>query len=318
MPFDPTSSEVQIPSDPVEFSEYCPPNWYTEKGVWMKRRQIMAKGFPCVKDWRFVTGTVDREKYDHPWQAWQDLNESMRYFFTQLRKKYGQIRWCWKLEFHQDGWPHYHMLIEVKKKVDLEFWRSAWGHGRIEVKRSDGNPDYLFKYITKSGKLPDYILDHPKRIRFWQTSRGFYENTPQKPEEKKCKTSTNRKPNSSNTINIRQRLTSWKQHALITYGKCKRRVKLNRTFQDFFLYSVSQRYVDFTKEISFLPNLSLICARMDLPSLASCMAAGQAKSSAKFLQTLLAGAYRQIKEFTQEKPMSWAELYAYGYAVDAN
>lgn len=91
------------------------------------------------------------------------------------------VKYCWKLEVQSNGMPHWHSCFLHNRPIPIEAIRAAWELGAIDVERIKGNSmDYLLKYVSKSpfqdetGGLPDWMLDYPKQIRFWQTSKGFY------------------------------------------------------------------------------------------------------------------------------------------------
>jgi len=73
----------------------------TTQGAWAKQRQLERKGFPSdLRNWRFVTLTVDPKLYPNPFMAWALGKRHLRQFVYLLKKKYGIRRWCRKLEFH--------------------------------------------------------------------------------------------------------------------------------------------------------------------------------------------------------------------------
>lgn len=91
------------------------------------------------------------------------------------------VRYCWKLEVQANGMPHWHSCFLYHRPIPIEAIRAAWELGSIDVERIKGSSmDYLLKYVSKSpfkeedGGLPDWMLDYPRQIRFWQTSKGFY------------------------------------------------------------------------------------------------------------------------------------------------
>jgi hypothetical protein len=139
-------------------------------------------------------------------------------------------KWCWKLEFHADGWPHWHLLVGRKTRMSrnqLRRLEALWGYGRTNVERvNERGFRYNFKYAFKAVQVegeegeapqfaPDWFLDYIgkktvsvkwtdadgieqqateekavsfARVRFWQTSRGFYTNPPKPASERKEQT----------------------------------------------------------------------------------------------------------------------------------
>jgi len=210
-----SSSEVsasQRPSDVVHVRAYSAPNWFTTEGVSRKRRLIESKGLPEFTKWRFITLTLNREAFgEDPLAGYLAGKRRMGKFLSACRESglwADSARWCWKLEFQQDGWAHWHLLVERKVPFTVEQMAELarlWKLGRtnVEMVRQD---DFLysFKYAFKpvraieeehdlfepeaiSWAAPAWFLDYFKvpedsskkpqsfaRVRFWQTSAGFY------------------------------------------------------------------------------------------------------------------------------------------------
>ena len=153
-----------------------------------------------------------------PLTAYLKGKKKMKYFMESMRGILGRkFKWCWKLEFQKNGWAHWHILLDSKLKMtgkQMCLMSDAWSFGRVNVKmvRSSGEFLYTFKYAfkpaltgedcvpywfanytsTKSTKINYVISDEKKselvdkpvsfgRVRFWQTSFGFY--TKSKPSE---------------------------------------------------------------------------------------------------------------------------------------
>ncbi|WFB34956.1 hypothetical protein P3T73_12385 [Kiritimatiellota bacterium B12222] len=154
-----------------------PPNWITEQGVWKKRKDLEPR-FPKLGNARFITLTMDPNRYPDPEQAYEIGKRHMRQFLYTLAQELNggeRIRYCWKLEIHKNGFPHWHLILLYRKKIDITVVREAWGKGRIDVQQIQGGQDfsYLFKYATKcQNDLPIWILER-KQIRFFQSSPGF-------------------------------------------------------------------------------------------------------------------------------------------------
>ena len=197
----------------IHVRSYSPPNWYSTSGVFKKQRQIEAKGLPSFFQWRFLTLTVDRSRFDSPLQAYLACKDDLRRFTTRCRKAGlwdASTPWCWKLEFHpESGWPHWHYLVGRTKKFSMAQLNSLidlWPHGRpsVEMVRNDDflySFKYAFKPCIQQGSdesdfkevLPDWFMDYFKesvdgsrpetfqRVRFWQTSKAFYTGIPRAP-----------------------------------------------------------------------------------------------------------------------------------------
>jgi hypothetical protein len=162
---------------------YAPPSFFTVLGSLSAVRALKRRGFPTnLRNWRFITLTIDRAQYPDPSEAYEVSKRHLRQFLYELRETYGIRRWCWKLEFHRADdhghvYPHWHLLLDYKRPIPVDVITRAWGKGRTEVKGVlDQGFDYMFKYVAKSVEnLPDWILSRT-RVRLFQTSRGFFES----------------------------------------------------------------------------------------------------------------------------------------------
>lgn len=179
----------------MEIRHYSPPSWFEPAGLRAKMALICAKGLPDVKGWRFITLTTSRDL--PPAEAYLYAKSRMRNFIGSLRELLGcpDARFCWKLEFHSDGFAHWHMIFECKRKLTVDELRiisELWGLGRTNVKMAS-DVFYLFKYALKGQKPPDWFLDFYEEssagerpltfsgVRFWQVSTGktrFYTGKP--------------------------------------------------------------------------------------------------------------------------------------------
>lgn len=164
---------------PPELHPYYSESWFTAEGARLKARRLQQAGLPNFRDWRFLTVTVANRNIS-PRDAYDLGKQRMRRFLTRIRRALGRtFRWCWKLEFHEDGYAHWHLLIEYLERVpqemlaELESW---WGLGRINVRRVNGRDvHYVFKYVAKGPEdVPQWVALHKGRFRVFQASRGFY------------------------------------------------------------------------------------------------------------------------------------------------
>jgi hypothetical protein len=223
-------------SEAIHTRAYAAPNWLTASGVLRKRKLIEAKGLPSFNKWRFITLTIDRQKFpEGPLSAFVAGRDNMRRFMTRARTaELWDIshKWCWKLEFQEDGWPHWHLLVGRTTKMtehELQEVERLWGLGITNTEMvQDDDFRYSFKYAFKpvhqveedgledfdgsAPVAPQWFLDYHQmeptkvvwtdadgithretvmkpvtgsKVRFWQTSRGFYETEPAEASEKK-------------------------------------------------------------------------------------------------------------------------------------
>ena len=163
----------------MELRHYTPETWFTPEGARLKAWRLQRAGMPDMTNWRFVTLTVASRTISAE-EAYQRGKDRIRRFLARFRAAIGHnFLWCWKLEFHDDGYAHWHLLIEYKKRIPeqmlprLEEW---WGLGRINVKRvKQHDLFYVFKYVAKGLEdLPPWIANHRGRLRVFQTSQGFF------------------------------------------------------------------------------------------------------------------------------------------------
>lgn len=176
----------------AELHAYASEGWWTAEGARLKVRRLQRAGLPDFTDWRFVTLTMATRSLS-PHAAYILGKSRLRRFLVRFRKAIGRrFLWCWKLEFHEDGYAHWHLLIEYTKRLpreileDLENW---WGLGRVNVRRVNGRDiRYVFKYVAKGPEeVPDWVARHKGRLRVFQASQGFY-------TRRKARTAKRREP----------------------------------------------------------------------------------------------------------------------------
>jgi hypothetical protein len=120
---------------------------------------------------RFITLTLDPSKIEGDPVVY--LRETFNKFRTYLRRKYGHApKYIAVLEFHENGKPHLHVLVDCF--IEQAWLSAAWeavGGGRIvhirfvDVQRVS---HYLAKYLTV-----DLLLSAPKGVRRVTCSRGI-------------------------------------------------------------------------------------------------------------------------------------------------
>lgn len=195
-------------------------SWLTPSGVSKKRKMLERLGLPDMAGRRFITLSLDRRLFGRcPLSGYLAGKERMRRFL-ELGRKAGLWKrgcwWAWKLEFQRDGWAHWHIILDRTKKISYEEMRKIeeiWALGRTNCRRiSKSQFGYQFKYAFKgvyqegeeTGGLcvPSWFLNYyergsgevkPKsfaRVRFWQTSKGFYDKSrsvePSTKEQQTC------------------------------------------------------------------------------------------------------------------------------------
>ncbi len=162
--------------------KYEPANWFTPKGAFKYYLSYVKKGIPETNNWRFITLTIDPNKYIDEKEAFEIGNRHIKQFLYLMRKRYGNFKFMRKLEFHKNGFPHWHILAGITSKIDLDFIRKIWGKGRIDVERIKPSTkgktfDYLFKYACKKQHIPQWVGEQ-NRFRFVSFSKGFFTGSP--------------------------------------------------------------------------------------------------------------------------------------------
>lgn len=225
----------------VEFtptlSAFVGESWFTSEGARLKARRLQQAGIPNMGNWRFITLTV-ADRTSSPLAVYLRGKERMRRFLARVRQAIGDFRWCWKLEFHEDDYPHWHVCLEYRQRIpeemlcELERW---WGLGRVNVERiKSRHLYYVFKYIAKGVEdLPVWVANYKGRLRVFQTSRGFFTHRKQRVAGKKAPVSCALK------VTIAVRLSWDERRALLTtFVKGERRVasvRLRMTFAQLLL-----------------------------------------------------------------------------------
>ena len=173
----------------------------------------------------------------------------MRQFIYELRLKVGvKFGYAWKLEFHENGYPHWHCLLLYKKKMPYSYVDDCWRLGRTNTQRVKSEEfEYLFKYVSKTVEnIPDWVQDAQFPISFWQTS-GFHDIQKTSP-----------RPDSSEKgirpfRTIRQKIHKWKRMVLVTktaFSEPRKRyriLELNTSFSEFYEYFRELTTRDFKK-----------------------------------------------------------------------
>jgi len=208
---------------PGTLSEYVPRSWFHPKGIYKVVADLMPR-LPDVSGCLFLTFTIDPLNFSGPESAFEHSRALLRKLFYKLRRG---VEWedkrfkidspyCVKVEFHENGWPHFHVIFLTKHFLPGPLLNELWGLGRTNVKRiSNKKFHYLLKYVAKGGDVPEWVLARP-RIRIFQTSRGFYavprESSPNKQNPKEPVKKR------QNKATIGERLENWRRVARFQYG----------------------------------------------------------------------------------------------------
>ena len=160
---------------------------------------------PALKRWRdvsMITLSLDRDQFDSELDGY--LHVGRKRLIAELVRKLDRrglvysTEWCYSLEFHKSGWPHWHLLVD-SGFIDKHVIQRCWGHGNVWISRSRGfsNKDHAINYATKyvmkaDAGFPDWALDYTGNLRRFSTSRGLC-GTIKKRKARKTGKSRNRK-----------------------------------------------------------------------------------------------------------------------------
>jgi len=197
--------------------EYIPASWFHPVGIYKVLARIWHR-LPDVSGKLFLTFTVDPKNYANEETAFEDSRQWMRKVFYQLRhgvEHEGKIYtidapYCVKVEFHESGWVHYHVIFLTRRFLPKELLAELWGLGWVKVQRiTNADFHYLLKYVTKPDDLPEWVKKR-KRLRVFQTTKGFL-----KPMPEQTKTVSLLGPRKRASYTIEERFWRWACMAVI-------------------------------------------------------------------------------------------------------
>jgi hypothetical protein len=160
--------------------EFVPASWFHPVGIYKVLARIRNR-LPDVGGKLFLTFTLDPKLYANEEAAFEDSRNWLRKVFFQLRhgvEHEGKIYtidapYCIKVEFHESGWVHYHVIFLTRRFLPKELLAELWGLGWVKVQRiTNANFHYLLKYVTKPDDLPEWVKKR-KRLRVFQSTKGF-------------------------------------------------------------------------------------------------------------------------------------------------
>ena len=218
---------------PQVLRPYHPASWFHPVGIW----KVLAKLEPRLPDvggMLFLTFTFNPALFANPSMAFDHGRDRLRRIFFKLRQG---VEWqgklyridspyCVKVEFHQNGWAHFHVIFLTRRFLPGELLTELWGYGRPNVQRIRNHTfRYLLKYVTKGGGLPEWVKGR-SRLRIFQSSRGFY-TTPSDPKPAPEKEGSKRK-----ITTLGERLERWGKTALLQTGDKYQQLILGAPFAE--------------------------------------------------------------------------------------
>lgn len=214
----------------LKVSYFNPKSWWSSRSVSQLGDQLLNRMPQNMKHMRFITLTIDPNQFVDENNcvdgkaAYHAAKHRLRRFFADLSRELNQpnLKWMWKLELHETGLVHYHLLIDYRQKIDFKLLQKLWPLGFVWVAyiKHNSAAKYVAKYVSKSAaksadalaQLPDWVLDYPKRIRVYQSYNGFLS-----PRDCPKKTDTEEKlpepPKPQPTL--RQKLVKWDRTVVI-------------------------------------------------------------------------------------------------------
>ena len=215
---------------------YNPASWFHPVGI----RKVLAKlepRLPDVTGMLFLTFTFNPALFADPSLAFETGRDRLRRIFFKLRHG---VEWkgktylidapyCVKVEFHANGWAHFHVVFLTRRYLPGELLNTLWELGRTNVGRIRNKTfRYLLKYVTKGCDLPAWVLGR-QRLRVFQSSRGFYRPSVETPAEERQSEPLGYKRRQTT---LGERLENWRKSALLQYRDEFRRIIIGAPFME--------------------------------------------------------------------------------------
>jgi len=211
--------------------EYVPASWFHPVGI----RKVLRRLEPLLPDVSgklFLTFTLARETCNgDPEAAFEHARKRLRKVFYRLRqgvehqgRTYAiNAPYCVKVEFHEDGWAHFHVIFLTSRFLPGQLLNDLWALGRCNVERikSQGEFRYLLKYVCKGFALPEWILRR-RRLRVFQSTHGFLKKPADEPApeaEEEIAPETPRTSKRRFAGNIGERLSRWARMGQVIAGE---------------------------------------------------------------------------------------------------
>lgn len=248
-------------ADEQTIKEFIPASWFHPVGIFKVLARIWDR-LPDVSGKLFLTLTLDPKNYANEEAAFEDSRQWMRKVFYQLRqgvehegKTYCiDAPYCVKVEFHESGWVHYHVIFLTHRFLPKELLAELWGLGWVKVQRIQ-NTDfhYLLKYVTKPDQLPAWVLKR-KRLRVFQSTKGFLKPLPPEP-----KTLSLKEPQKRASYTMDERFWRWACMAVVRRNGKARTIRFQMPYREIFDHLV----LDAAREGRYLGNGNIIINRKE-------------------------------------------------------
>ena len=149
-----------VPDDEQTIKEFIPASWFHPVGIFKVLARFWDR-LPDVSGKLFLTFTLDPKNYADEETAFEDSRQWLRKVFYQLRQGIeheGKVYvidapYCIKVEFHESGWVHYHVIFLTHRFLPKELLAALWDRGWVKVQRiTNQDFHYLLKYVTKPNR----------------------------------------------------------------------------------------------------------------------------------------------------------------------
>jgi hypothetical protein len=226
--------------------EFVPASWFHPVGIY----KVLARLWPRLPDVGgklFLTFTVDPKNYANEETAFEDSRQWLRKVFYRLRhgvehecKTYViDAPYCVKVEFHESGWVHYHSIFLTRRFLPKELLAELWGLGWVKVQRITTEEfHYLLTYVTQPEDLPGWVRTR-KRLRVFQTTKGFLKPLPAQP-----KTISLKEPRKRASYTIEERFWVWACQAVLRQRGAARVVRFQMPYRKLFDHLVLSAALD--------------------------------------------------------------------------
>ena len=220
----------------VTIKEFIPASWFHPVGIFKVLARFWDR-LPDVSGKLFLTFTLDPKNYADEETAFEDSRDWLRKVFYRLRQGVeheGKIYvidapYCIKVEFHESGWVHYHAIFLTHRFLPKELLAALWDRGWVKVQRiTTDDFHYLLKYVTKPDELPAWVLKR-KRLRVFQTTKGFLKPLPPEP-----KTISLKEPRKRASYTMDERFWRWACTAVIRQNGKARMFKFQIPYREIF------------------------------------------------------------------------------------
>src|ERR1039457_6379114 len=223
-------------SNEVTIKEFIPASWFHPVGIFKVLARFWDR-LPDVSGKLFLTFTLDPKSYANEETAFEDSRDWLRKVFFQLRhgvehegKTYIiDAPYCIKVEFHESGWVHFHSIFLTRRFLPKELLAELWDRGWVTVQRiTTTDFHYLLKYVTKAADFAEWVRQR-KRLRVFQTTKGFLKPLPPKP-----KTISLKEPRKRASYTMAERFWRWACMAVIRQNGQARTVRFQMPYRELF------------------------------------------------------------------------------------